>query len=800
MRPQRVERANVAGQTVRAEWERGIGEPMTYSDVRQSMLDDVVPLRPERAEPLVDPLLGIRLGHYQIEFVLGKGAYGAVYKARDVTLGRYVAIKFLHQFLDKSHEAMFLEEAKAVAALGKHPSIVTIFEFSEYQGRKYFVLEFVGSHAGMLLRVHPKGLPIDMALRIGKESAEGLAYAHKRYIIHRDIKPANILLEIEGGSAKLADFGVARLFDPTSSEQGGAPGGTPAYMAPEVIGGYAGDTRSDVFSHGVTLYELLCGSLPFRGDSSAAIMAEISANRYVPLRERRELPAAVTAIVEKAMAHRAEERFSGAAELAEALATCLVPRAGVAPATTVAPDLVSLDDMKLVKLKAYQLAQDAKCNGGDKLAHGPMNEGVEAFRNGEAYEQLKQYGPARDAFNNASTKFREAVERSKALMDKMLALKTTREKMELIRAKAEGAHAHRLAPEAFAQASMEEKRARETAALGKATQSYHQAATLYVEALKQALQHGEAALVAPREQVAELRRKIDVQGIAPFARDEIAQANLCIDRARRSLPDFAAAKQHYLSAATMLEKAIPTGMERKRQDEEKQAREPITIEGIELVWIPPGTFYMGSDDGSVEEEPRHPVTISRGLWVGKYPVTQGQWESIMGGNPSAFKGDANLPVENVSWYDCQEFVRKLSALGKGRFRLLSEAEWEYACRAGEPGDWCFGSDPALLNEYAWNHEIANGRTHPVGQKKANGWGLHDMHGNVCEWCEDHHHQDYNGAPGVGTAWLDEGIEERITRGGSWCIITPECRSAYRGWYARPDTASDFMGFRVCKFD
>ena len=773
---------------------------MIYSDVRQSMLDDVAPIRLERSEPLVDPLLGTRLGHYQIEFVLGKGAYGAVYKARDLTLGRYVAIKFLHQFLDKSHEAMFLEEAKAVAALGKHPSIVTIFEFSEYQGRKYFVLEFVGSHAGMLLRVHPKGLPLEMALRIGKESAEGLAYAHKRYIIHRDIKPANILLEIEGGSAKLADFGVARLFDPTSNEQGGAPGGTPAYMAPEVIGGYAGDTRTDVFSHGVTLYELLCGSLPFRGDTPDAIMAEISANRHVPLPERRELPAAVTAIVEKAMAHHPENRYQGAAELAEALAECLVPRGPAVVVTALVPDLVTHDEMKLVKLKAYQLAQDGKRNGGDKLAPVPLNEGIEAFRNGEAYEQLKQFGPARDAFQRATEKFGEAVERSKTLMEKMLALKMTREKMESIRDRAESAHAHRLAAEAFALASAEEKRARETAALGKATQSYHHAATLYVEALKQALRHGEAALVAPREQIAAARKQIELLGIAPFARDELAQAASAIERAKRALPDFAAAKQHYLAALALFELAIPAGTERKRLDEEKQARDPITIAGIELIWIPPGTFSMGCDDASVEEEPRHSVTIQHGLWVGKYPVTQGQWEAVMGRNPSGFQGEPELPVENVTWYDCQEFTRKLTALGEGQFRLLSEAEWEYACRAGEPGDWCFGNDPALLHEYAWDHECSNGRTHPVGQKKPNGWGLHDMHGNVCEWCEDKRHQDYTGAPARGQAWIEGGGEERITRGGSWCIITPESRSAYRGWYARPETCSDFMGLRVCKSD
>ena len=771
---------------------------MVESNVRLSMLDDVASSKADRADPLSDPLLGMRLGHYEISFVLGKGAYGAVYKARDVTLGRYVAIKFLHEFLDKSHEEMFLQEAKAVAALGKHPAIVTIFEFSEYNGRKYFVLEFVGSHAGMLLRVHPKGLPVEMALRIGKESSEGLAYAHKRHIIHRDIKPANILLEIEGGSAKLADFGVAKLFDPTAAEQGGAPGGTPAYMAPEVIGGFSGDVRSDVFSQGVTLYELLCGSLPFRGNTKEEVMARIRAKAFTPLRQMRELPDAVCAAVEKAMAHRPEDRFQSAGELAQCLESLLAPQLPAASHAVHAQDHVTQDEMRLVKLKAYQLAQDAKHNGGEKLAPKPLSDGVEAFRNGEAYEQLKQFGQAKRAFEAACGHLKEATDRSKALMERMLALKSARSDMEAARASAELAHAPRLAAEAFARAAAEEKQARETAALVKATEGYRLATGYYADALEIARRHGEAALVGPRDQMAELIRKIEAAGIGPFVKHELANASAIARRAEAVLPDFAAASGHYQAALDVLQKAIPTGLERKRLDAEMQARDPIMAAGIELIWIPPGTFFMGSDDASVEEEPKHEVTIPRGFWMGRFPITQAQWTAIMGKNPSGFQEGGDLPVENVSWQDCQAFLQKLNAKEEGLFRLPSEAEWEYACRAGEPGDWCFGSDPALLDDYAWHHENAGGRTHPVGEKKPNPWGLHDMHGNVCEWCEDRRHQDYNGAPDRGQPWLEGGAEERVTRGGSWCIITPECRSAFRGWYARPDVTADFMGLRVCR--
>ena len=772
---------------------------MVASDVQRSLLDDVNSSQSVRPEALVDPLLGTRLGNYELSFVLGKGAYGAVYKARDLTLGRYVAIKFLHEFLDKSHEAMFLQEAKAVAALGKHQAIVSIFEFSEYQGRKYFVLEFVGSHAGMLLRVHPKGLPVEMALRIGKESTEGLAYAHKHNIIHRDIKPANILLEIEGGSAKLADFGVARLFDPSEKNSSHAPGGTPAYMAPEVIGGDAGDARSDIFSQGVTLYELLTGTLPFPGTDMHSVMESIRLNRYTPLKDRRDLPQASVAIVEKCLAPRPEDRFQNANELVAALAACLAPQSSVL-ASLPPVDNVTRDEMRLVKLKAFQLAEDAKHNGCDKLATELLKTGVESFRNGEAYEQLKQYGSAKSAFGEAGQQLGKAIDRAKLIMEKLLALKATRLKMEEIRGVAETARAHELAPEEFKRAVAEEKQARAMSGVIKATEAYQSAIQRYAEALRLAMANGEAVLNGVRNKLTQFKTALDAEGLLPHLEMESVAVDRLIEEARAALPDFEVAKKCYESALAVYQGAVPLGRERLRIANEQVLREPLVVSGIELVWVPPGHFYMGSDDGSVEEEPRHGVTINHGFWMGKYPVTQAQWEAIMGENPSGFTGDPQLPVENVSWEDCQRFVKQLTGLGDGRFYLPSEAEWEYACRAGSTTDWCFGDDESMLADYAWSHDIAEGRTHPVGQKQSNAWGLHDMHGNVCEWCEDHRHQDYEGAPDQGRAWLNDEIEERITRGGSWCIITPECRSSFRGWYARPSTTSDFMGFRVCKVD
>ena len=158
------------------------------------------------------------------------------------------------------------------------------------------------------------------------------------------------------------------------------------------------------------------------------------------------------------------------------------------------------------------------------------------------------------------------------------------------------------------------------------------------------------------------------------------------------------------------------------------------IPEIEFVWIEPGTFLMGAADLGFTE---HEVTISRGFYLGKYEITQGQWESVMGSNPSYF-GGSNRPVEQVSWNDVQEFIGRLNeAAGEEVYRLPTEAEWEYACRAGTTTRWSFGDDEGQLGEYAWytGNNSPYG-TKEVGTKRPNPWGLYDMHGNVWEWCQD----------------------------------------------------------------
>jgi formylglycine-generating enzyme required for sulfatase activity/TolB-like protein len=226
------------------------------------------------------------------------------------------------------------------------------------------------------------------------------------------------------------------------------------------------------------------------------------------------------------------------------------------------------------------------------------------------------------------------------------------------------------------------------------------------------------------------------------------------------------------------------------------------LPGMTFVKIPSGSFQMGSNEDD-SEKPIHPVNI-KSFYMMTTEVTQAMWKEIMGDNPSNWKGD-NLPVECVSWNDVQEFLKKLNQRDPGRnYRLPSEAEWEYACRAGTTTRYYNGDNANTLGEIAWYSNNSDTKTHPVGQKRANAWGLYDMSGNVWEWCEDYWHDNYIGAPTNGSAWLSPSGSYRVLRGGSW--YSPyhhythhlnNCRSAYRS-YDSPSNRYYLSGFRLVR--
>jgi formylglycine-generating enzyme required for sulfatase activity len=228
--------------------------------------------------------------------------------------------------------------------------------------------------------------------------------------------------------------------------------------------------------------------------------------------------------------------------------------------------------------------------------------------------------------------------------------------------------------------------------------------------------------------------------------------------------------------------------------------------GLTFVFIPPGRFLMGSHEdepGRQNDEWQHEVVLTQGVYLQTALVTQRQWKAIMGNNPSCFPDvGSHRPVDGVSWEDCQEFINRLNARSRLRYRLPTEAEWEYACRAGSVTTFCNGDisqnhcelDP-FLDEVAWYCGNSDFRSHPVRKKRANAWGLFDMHGNLCEWCLDCY-GSYGALPQADPL-AASAARERVCRGGSWISNVENCRSAARfAW--PPHSRSDYIGFRLVR--
>jgi LSD1 subclass zinc finger protein len=711
-----------------------------------------------------------QFGRYRVLKKLGEGGMGAVYLAEDGQLGRKVALKVPHFGPEDGPEVIerFYREARVAASI-EHANICAVHDVGQVDGVHYLTMPYIDgvSLAQQLNRKQP--WPPERAAALVIRLATALHAVHQRGIMHRDLKPQNIMLRA-GDDPVIMDFGLARALDQGDRlTRTGAVVGTPAYMSPEQI---MGDPRAvgcatDIYSLGVILYELLTGQLPFPGPGPALFGQILHAEAQPPSTVRPGLDPVLDAVCRKAMAKKAAERYASMGELAAALQTYLNARQAAAPASTATyrageaaavVRLVCPRCRRALRVPSGSGARRARCPGCQAVVDIPPEA-----------QAVPTVPPAAPLSAPSTPTPRPPSSRTE---------------------RAEPGRRPRRVLLALAAAGL-------------------------VAVL---LTCGLIGLLVGKHWGA--------------GRD--GDGTLAADSGVGLPKDTELARQR------------PTGSERESrrpvQVPEKKGPEgparPVPGQrftngvGMDMVPIVAGEFHMGSekaaDDMAYDDElPRHPVTIGRPFRMAVHKVTQAQFERVVGRNPSYFSATGGgkdrvqgldtgrFPVETVSYLEAVEFCNKLSKMEGTRpcyrvtgasvelladgtgYRLPSEAEWEYCARAGEKVKrYWFGNDPAQLGEHAWFEDNSGGGMRPVGKKGANPWNLCDMGGLVWEWCDDVGHNDYQGAPQDGSAWLTGGDQaRRVVRGGSWNLEAGYCRPAYRGRYEAGFRLS-YLGFRV----
>jgi formylglycine-generating enzyme required for sulfatase activity/tRNA A-37 threonylcarbamoyl transferase component Bud32 len=718
---------------------------------------------------------------------LGRGGMGVVYKARQVRANRVVALKMIlaggHA---GEHElARFRTEAEAVARL-QHPNIVQIHEVGEAEGRPFFSLEYCpgGSLAGKL---QGTPLPPREAAQLVEVLARAMDAAHQKGVIHRDLKPANVLLA-EDGTPKITDFGLAKKLEDAAGQTGsGDVLGTPSYMAPEQAGGRAREVEplADVYALGAILYECLTGRPPFRAATALDTLLQVLSAEPVAVRQLQpKVPVDLETICLKCLRKEPGRRYASAAELADDLRRF---RAGdpirARPVGAVErtwkwarrrPALAALVGVVVLALVALAVLSGnlvlARSDAEAKRQDAERKEQVAREKEAEARKEADKATKARDFL--ASIFDLSELEKKQGTFSPFQLLDRAEQRLPL----------------EFA--DHPELRADLLATLEDARSGLGAPAALVLEV------RGGAEL-RTRKGVA----KPAVRNVLLFPGDRLS---LAAD-ANVRLVVLSDLHQEWLAQgheATVGRPGCVPGEAVGRRSEDIM---------LTFAPLPKGTFYMGwnGEKGSAKK-----TEVQEDFEIAVYTVTQGQWQAVMGNNPSAFSrqganqgsvsgiSDEELklfPVEMVSWKDAQEFVKKLNEKERGGgywYRLPTEAEWEYACRGGATSeDECsyhfyfdklsndLSSDQANFNgEFPVGNAPKGkhlGRPTRVGSYLPNKLGLYDMHGNVWQWTSS-----------------SEGSDQ-LVRGGSWNFIGSDCRAAYRSRVA--PTIRDFnLGFRLAR--
>ncbi len=699
-------------------------------------------------------LMGQIIGPYQITERLGRGGMAEVYKAFHKDLEVYRAIKFIRPELGMSEDfrIRFLKEAQGVARL-QHPNIIGIHDFGASEDRYYMVMEMVEGRSLKDILKNDGQMSIDRSVALVKSVAGALAYAHDQGLIHRDIKPDNIMVDTRGRPV-LMDFGIAKLITSDAKiTQTGHLIGTPAYMAPEQSRALDVGPATDIYALSVVLFEMLTGHTPFEADTPmAVVLKSLSDPMPMPRSFNARISEELQGVILKGTARDMKDRYQSAMEFSAALDRAMDRIQATMDKTVVLPppkpDVVpGSNRLALLSVLAVLFL-------GSVVA---------------AWIYLKPGTP--DAADTAASL---TVESQTAQGKKDPEAKPGNDKTSDIK------------KEEF---SKVEDRAVQTVTAPEIDSIEAQPSTAVADtsAVELPVTTRPVPIVVPpdpeKERLAEAARaEEDVR----IRAEEVARVDA--ERAAEERRKEVTRQKAALAAASDAKNLVPRA---------KPA----------MVSIAGGKFSMGcgAPDGACldAEKPVHTVTV-KSFKLSKHEVTFDQYDAFAAATGRAKPDDGgwgrgSRPVINVNWEDANAFVTWLAKQTREPFRLPTEAEWEYAARAGTSTVYLWGNEIGfgLANCTGCGSNFDGDRTSPVGTFAASKFGLHDMHGNVWEWVQDCWQDGYAGAPTDGSARMTGNCSSRILRGGSWLNNPSYLRVAYRNWLS--SSLRDVnTGFRVAR--
>ena len=785
----------------------------------------------------------IVFARYTLNRILGRGGMGVVWLARDDKLERDVALKFLPEVMmgDKLALADLKRETRRSLDL-THPHIVRIYDFVDDARAAAIAMEFISGETLTNTRVDRPGHcyePADIARWVGQLCA-ALDYAHtKAKVVHRDLKPANLMIDA-AGDLKVTDFGIATsISDSVSrvSKQAGSSG-TPVYMSPQQMMGEKPAVTDDIYAFGATLYELLTGKPPFYAGN---ILLQVQSKTAPSLAERRAelgvnaeiVPAEWEETIAACLAKEPSARPQSAGEVAERLG--LAAKGSTQRPTPNAERLTQKSEPRTERAAPSAPGSNRQSEIVNRKSKAPLYAGLGAgvLLLGGLGWYLGVHAPGQKRLAEEQARLAENA-RLEGEVRAAEALKLKNEQQHIAAELRERQERERK-EDAIRQKAAEAEAARLAAARGGIiVRTNPSGAELQVGSVA----IDKSPLTLKDQKLGKYPVRVRLDGYEDWSGEVEVKENEFVDvdvalvrstgRVILTGPTGAEVTSggRRLGVLPLTLDKVPTGkvsyavklkgyqtsgvggevvrnsdlrleatLDKTRAPETGRA---YTIADLNLTLQPisPGMFSMGSASGeSDNERPVTRVTLSQPFWLGKTEVTQAQWAAVMGSNPSNFK-NSERPVENVSWNDAMEFCRKLTERERaaGRlpadyaYTLPTEAQWEYACRAGTTGNHA-----GNLDTMGWYDGNSGNQTQPVGMKQANAWGLHDMHGNVWEWCADWF--EYYFAGNVTDPRGPPSGSYRILRGGSSFDPVDECRSANRN-YNGPDKRAIHHGFRL----